>query len=93
MSRDQDGVLVRITDSGAGIAEADLLRIFERFYKADKSRTRTAGGSGLGLSIVQKIVEMHQGSVSVSSTPGVCTQFTVNLPLESKSSCAGRGKS
>lgn len=84
MSRSGNSVLVCIADSGAGIAEADLPRIFERFYKADKSRTRTAGGSGLGLSIVQKIVEMHQGSIAVSSKPGAGTQFTVTLPLESK---------
>ncbi|MEC0125012.1 sensor histidine kinase [Paenibacillus pabuli] len=83
LTESEGKVNVRITDSGPGIAPQDQPRIFERFYKADQSRTRTAGGSGLGLSIVHKIVEMHDGSVSVSSEPGEGAAFTVQLPLRS----------
>ncbi|CAH1200719.1 Adaptive-response sensory-kinase SasA [Paenibacillus plantiphilus] len=80
LARDGDQAAVRIADTGQGIAEQDQPRIFERFYKADKSRTRTAGGSGLGLSIAHKITELHGGSISVCSKPGEGTEFTVLLP-------------
>lgn len=73
---------VRIADTGIGIGEADLPHIFERFYMADKARSRAAGGSGLGLSIVKRIVELHRGSIGVQSRPGEGTVFTVRLPLE-----------
>lgn len=78
--RDGEAV-VRISDSGIGIAAEDLEHIFERFYKVDKSRNHRLGGSGLGLSIVKKIVEMHQGRIEVASTPGEGTVFTVVLPI------------
>ncbi|WP_054954766.1 sensor histidine kinase [Paenibacillus dakarensis] len=71
---------VSITDTGAGIAESDQLHIFERFYKADKSRNRTAGGSGLGLSIVKRIVDIHGGKVTVESELGKGSTFTVVVP-------------
>ncbi len=70
----------RISDTGIGIAEEDQARIFERFYKADKSRTRAKGGSGLGLSIVKKIIEMHKGIIEVESKVGAGTTFTISLP-------------
>jgi signal transduction histidine kinase len=79
---ENDEAAVRIADTGIGIGEEDLPHIFERFYKADKSRNRAGGGSGLGLSIVKKIVDLHQGAIDVRSRPGVGTEFTVRLPLE-----------
>lgn len=84
LTQGEGKVSVRITDSGPGITKQDQLRIFERFYKADQSRTRALGGSGLGLSIVHKIVEMHGGIVSVFSEPGEGATFTVQLPVHSE---------
>jgi signal transduction histidine kinase len=71
---------VRIADTGIGIGEEDLPRIFERFHKADKSRHRTGGGSGLGLAIAKKIVDLHRGSIDAQSKPGDGAVFTVRLP-------------
>jgi signal transduction histidine kinase len=79
----QDGsIAFGITDTGIGIAEEAQAHIFERFYKADPSRTRSNGGSGLGLSIAQKIIELHHGTISVSSKPCEGTTFIVSLPAE-----------
>jgi two-component system phosphate regulon sensor histidine kinase PhoR len=77
----EDKALVKISDTGIGIAEEDQSHIFERFYKADKSRQRSQGGNGLGLSIAHKIVELHHGSIAVSSQFGAGTTFTVTLPV------------
>ncbi|NOU97243.1 HAMP domain-containing protein [Paenibacillus sp. LMG 31456] len=71
---------VIISDEGIGISLEDQERIFERFYKADRSRNRTVGGSGLGLAIVIKIVRLHGGTISVSSKPGEGAEFIVRLP-------------
>jgi signal transduction histidine kinase len=81
LRRQDDDIEFRITDTGVGISEEDRPRIFERFYKADKSRTRSNGGSGLGLSIAKKIVEMHKGGINVESRLGAGTTFTVSLPI------------
>ena len=70
-----------IADSGIGIAEQNLARVFERFFKADASRTRANSGSGLGLAITKKIVELHGGTIGVVSAPGAGAHFTVALPL------------
>jgi two-component system phosphate regulon sensor histidine kinase PhoR len=70
----------KISDAGIGISEEDQAHIFERFYKADTSRTRSNGGSGLGLSIVKKIVDLHHGRIEVESKLGQGTTFTVSLP-------------
>ena len=70
----------RITDTGIGIATEDQARLFERFFKADPSRNRALGGSGLGLSIAKKIIDMHKGAISVESTLGAGATFVVQLP-------------
>jgi signal transduction histidine kinase len=77
-----DKIEFTIADSGIGISEVDQARIFERFFKADKSRTQSNGGSGLGLSIAKKIVDMHQGSINVQSQMGAGSIFTVTLPIK-----------
>ena len=72
-------VLVEVTDDGIGIEEKNLPRIFERFYRTDKSRSRKIGGSGLGLSIVKHIIEAHEQTINVRSTEGVGTTFAFTL--------------
>ncbi len=78
-NRDQVAVIT-VRDSGIGIPKDDQGRVFERFYRVDKSRTRAQGGNGLGLSIAQWIVAQHHGSISVESNPGDGTTFRVELP-------------
>ena len=74
-----DHILVEVTDDGQGIEEKNLSRVFERFYRTDKSRSRDIGGSGLGLSIVKHIVEAHQQTVNARSTEGIGTTFGFTL--------------
>lgn len=80
LSARSDQIEFQISDTGIGISEEEQTRIFERFYKADKSRTHANGGSGLGLSIVKKIIEMHKGTIEVESKTGAGTIFIVSLP-------------
>jgi len=72
-------VVVKIKDTGIGISKDSLMHIFERFYKADKSRNRNTAGSGLGLSIVKKIIDIHKGEIRVQSELGKGTEFTIRL--------------
>jgi signal transduction histidine kinase len=72
--------VITVTDTGVGIGAEDLPRIFERFYRADSSRSRATGGSGIGLSIVRAIVEAHGGTVAARSTPGEGSEFRIVLP-------------
>jgi signal transduction histidine kinase len=76
---DEDFV-IEIVDTGTGIDRSDLEKVFDRFWRADASRSRATGGSGLGLAIVRKLAEAHDGTVTVASEVGVGSSFTVRLP-------------
>ena len=73
-------VVLTVEDNGAGIPEEDLPRIFERFYRVDKARSRAAGGTGLGLAIVRDTVEKRGGTVEAANRPGGGAVFTVRWP-------------
>jgi two-component system sensor histidine kinase BaeS len=77
---DRTRVTIEVADTGSGIAPEDLPHVFDRFYRADKSRARESGGSGLGLAIAKGLVEAHGGSITVHSEMGKGTQFKVRLP-------------
>ncbi|MEV6543786.1 HAMP domain-containing sensor histidine kinase [Streptomyces sp. NPDC051665] len=79
--RTADHVTIEVADTGTGISAEDLPRVFDRFWRAEKSRSRRTGGSGLGLAIVRRLTEAHGGTVTVSSTVGAGTVFTVRLPV------------
>ncbi|MGX4585911.1 sensor histidine kinase [Paenibacillus chitinolyticus] len=81
--QDIKNVIVRISDTGIGISPEDQKRIFERFFKADRSHSRKYSGSGMGLAIVKQIVSLHQGTIRVESEPGRGTTVIVTLPITS----------
>jgi signal transduction histidine kinase len=81
LALEESAALIRITDTGIGIAPADLPYVFDRFWRADKVRSRATGGTGLGLAIARWIVNRHGGVIVVSSEVGRGSAFTVTLPL------------
>ncbi|MDG4656541.1 ATP-binding protein [Ectobacillus antri] len=78
-TEEKNRVRICVSDTGIGISEEEIPRIFERFYRIDKARSRNTGGTGLGLSIVKHLVEAHNGEITVQSTPGKGTMFTIIL--------------
>jgi signal transduction histidine kinase len=76
-----DAAVLTVQDEGNGIPEDCIAHIFDRFYRVDKARSRSTGGSGLGLSIVKELVHKHQGEISVRSTVGAGSSFTLRLPI------------
>ena len=83
LEREGDSFICKVEDDGQGIPEEDLPRVFERFYRVDKGRSRQRGGTGLGLSIVREVVEAHGGSIRVQSKQGAGSIFLVRLPSAS----------
>ena len=75
-----ENILIEVTDTGLGIDSKDIPRLFERFFRVDKSRSREQGGSGLGLAIVKHIIDVHGGRVWAQSTQGQGSRFTFLLP-------------
>ncbi len=80
LDENKDHILIKVIDTGIGIPEKDLPFIFDRFYRVDEARARKTGGTGLGLAIAQQIVQLHQGTISVTSELGVGTQVVITLP-------------
>ncbi len=81
---DRASVTIEVADTGSGIAPEDVPHVFDRFYRADKSRARESGGSGLGLAIAKSIVEAHGGSIQVTSSSGKETRLAIDLPCADK---------
>jgi signal transduction histidine kinase len=73
--------MITVQDSGIGIPEEDLTKIFDRFYRVDQSRTKATGGTGLGLSIARWIAEQHESTINLMSKPGDGTTVMINIPL------------
>ncbi len=84
VTKNMNNVVIKIKDEGIGIEQSELPRLFERFYRVDRARSRDSGGTGLGLAIVKHLVEIHGGTVDVESTIGVGTTFCIHLPVMHK---------
>lgn len=83
--KDEENAVIKVKDTGIGIPESDLPRIFERFYRVDKARSRERGGTGLGLAIAKEIIGQHGGTMDISSVYGEGTELTIRLPLHTGS--------
>jgi two-component system, OmpR family, sensor histidine kinase SenX3 len=80
VTADDGSVVLRVADTGSGIPSKELARVFERFYRVDRARSRETGGTGLGLAIVRHVAENHGGTVTVQSELGIGSTFEVRLP-------------
>jgi two-component system phosphate regulon sensor histidine kinase PhoR len=80
--QNDDSIIISVQDHGIGITKEHLPRLFERFYRADKTRSRKLGGTGLGLAIVKHITQAHGGYATVESIPGKGSTFSLHLPAE-----------
>ena len=80
LGREEDNAILEVSDTGMGIPEEAIEHVFERFYRVDKARSRQTGGSGLGLAIVRSIVQRNRGIITLNSTLGKGTTFTVSFP-------------
>jgi two-component system, OmpR family, heavy metal sensor histidine kinase CusS len=78
---DSSSVRIEVSDTGVGIPPEALPRVFDRFFRVDRSRSQRSGGTGLGLSIVQSIASLHGGNVEIWSQPGHGTRVTLNMPV------------
>jgi signal transduction histidine kinase len=87
---ESDHAVITIADDGPGIPAPDRARVFERFVRLDPARTRSSGGSGLGLSIVEEIVRAHHGTAEVGDAPGGGALFTITLPPGQQDSIIAR---
>ena len=79
--QERNGACISVRDEGIGISQSEINRIFERFYRVKKDRSRTTGGSGLGLYITKKIIDMHQGEIDIKSIENIGSIFTIKLPM------------
>ncbi len=84
LSRDLGDVIIKVKDNGVGISEENISKIFNRFYRVDKARSRETGGTGLGLSIALSAIKIHGGEILVESEPNIGSTFTIKLPLVSQ---------